>query len=179
MTISVRKAILQDAGAIAHVQVDTWRSTYRGIMTDEFLSSMSFEQRQRNWEAGFLNPESVTAVFVAEDDQNHVVGFAACGPVRDNQKAFSGELYAIYVIQSLQGRGVGRRLTLSVAQDLRNRGFDSMLVWVLAENPFRRFYEGLGGEKVLTRDIVLGGKTLKELGYGWKSLDSLIARLMI
>lgn len=172
----VRKAALQDAAAIAQIQVDTWRSTYRGIMTDEFLSNMSYERGQRNWEAAF-GPKSLTVVYVAEANQNHIVGFAACGPVRDNEPAFDGELYAIYVIQGLQGRGIGARLSLAVAAELRGRGFDSMLVWVLAENPFRRFYESLGGEKVRTRDIDIGGKTLKELGYGWKSLDSLIAGL--
>lgn len=102
------------------------------------------------------------------------MGFASCGPARD-EKEFGGELYAIYVDQRSQGKGIGRSLVRLVVQDLRTRGFDSMLVWVLAENPFRKFYEALGGKHVRTRDIEIGGKTLKELGYGWKRLDSAIS----
>jgi len=97
--------------------------------------------------------------------------------VRDREGMFNGELYAIYVIQSMQGRGAGRKLALAAARDLKGRGSNSMLVWVLADNPYKRFYERMGGEQVLTRDVDVGGKSLKELGYGWKSLDSLIARL--
>lgn len=176
MVVSVRKGVLQDAAAIAQIQVDTWRSTYRGIVDEQFLSNMSQEQGERNWEAAFTDPKKTTTVFVAESDPNHVVGFVACGPVRDN-KDFSGELFAIYVSQNMQGRGIGRRLVLSAAKDLTARSFDSMLVWVLAENPFKRFYESIAGEQFLTRDVVIAGKTLKELGYGWKNLISLISRL--
>jgi GNAT superfamily N-acetyltransferase len=174
MAVRVRKAVLQDAVGIAHVHVDTWRSTYGGIVPDERLANMSYERSQRMWEEILSNPKET--LFVAEDDPGHVVGFASCGPARDNED-FSGELYAIYVTQSMQGKGVGRALSLSVAQDLTANGCDSMLVWVLAQNPFRRFYESLGAEQVSAKDIVIGGKTLKELGYGWKNLDLLIARL--
>ncbi len=50
-----------------------------------------------------------------------------------------------------------------------------MIAWVLADNPSRRFYEKLGGDRVQTRDIIVGGKQFKEYGYGWKNLDSLVS----
>jgi ribosomal protein S18 acetylase RimI-like enzyme len=169
-----RRAVVADAAGIALVHVDTWRSTYRGIVPDEHLLNLSYERSQRMWEKILSDPRGT--MIVAEDVPGHVVGFANCGPARDNRD-FDGELYAIYVLQSMQGRGVGKTLVLSAAEDLRARGFVSMLVWVLDQNPFKRFYERLGGEQVGSKDIVVGGKTLKELGYGWRSLDSLIARL--
>lgn len=174
MAVRVRRAVAQDAPAIAHVQVDTWRSTYGGIIPAELLANLSYERSQGMWEKILSDPKGT--MFVAEDDSGHVVGFADCGPARDN-KDFSGELYAIYVTQDMQGKGIGRMLSLSVVQDLRAHGYYSMLVWVLAQNPFKRFYESLGGEQASTKDIVIGGKTLKELGYGWKNLDLLIAKL--
>jgi ribosomal protein S18 acetylase RimI-like enzyme len=174
MVPRARRAVVADAAGIALVHVDTWRSTYRGIVPDERLSNLSYERSQRMWEKILSDPKGT--MIVAEDVPGHVAGFANCGPARDNSN-FDGELYAIYVLQSVQGRGVGKMLVLSAARELRARGFDSMLVWVLAQNPFKRFYERLGGEQVGSKDIVIGGKTLKELGYGWRSLDSLIARL--
>jgi len=112
-------------------------------------------------------------MFVAEV-KGRIVGFADCGPIRDSEEDYTGELYAIYVNEAMQGKGVGRMLSHDVAKNLKSRGFDSMLVWVLAENPFRRFYESLGGQQVRTRDITIGGKTLTEWGYGWKTLAPLI-----
>lgn len=38
------------------------------------------------------------------------------------------------------------------------------------------FYEALGGEFIRTREVEIGGKMLKELGYGWKSFESAIVR---
>ena len=167
---------MQDATAIAHVHIDTWRTTYRGIVTDEYLSNMSYDRGKRVWETTLQDPKT-QSVFVAEDEQNRIVGFATCGAAREERRTFDGELYAIYVLQTMQGKGIGRRLVLSATHDLKDRGSHSMLVWVLAENPFKRFYEELGGEQFTTKDAVVGGKTLKELGFGWKNLDSLIGDL--
>ena len=173
MAIRVRKAVLQDADGIAHVQIDTWRSTYAGIVPHEHLANLSFERGRRNWERILLDMKGT--ILVAEDHPSHVLGFVNCGPARDS-KEFVGEIYAIYVVQNMQGKGVGQVLFLSAADDLVARGFDSMLVWVLAENPYRRFYEKLGGKPTLSKETVVGGKVLKEIGYGWKDLYSLVGK---
>jgi GNAT superfamily N-acetyltransferase len=173
MVVKVRRASISDAPAIARVHADTWRTTYKGLMTDEFLPNLSYDRRQRMWEESLNDPKRTTTVLVADDEEGRVIGFAACGAARD-EKEYDGELFAIYVTQDWQGRGVGRELLRSAAQDLKARGFGSMLVWVLADNPFRRFYESLGGERVRTRNAEIGGQGLRELGYGWRSLDSLI-----
>jgi ribosomal protein S18 acetylase RimI-like enzyme len=173
MTVAVHRAIDLDAAAIAHIHVDTWRTAYRGIMTEEFLSSLSYTRRQHMWEDILKDSQNTTRVFIAEEN-GHPLGFAACGPARE-EKEFNGELYAIYVTQISQRRGIGRMLARSVVRDLVTRGFDSMLVWVLADNPSRGFYEALGGELVRTREVEVGGQKLEELGYGWKRLDSLVS----
>ena len=37
----LRRANINDAAAIAKVHVDTWKSTYKGIVPDDYLSSLS------------------------------------------------------------------------------------------------------------------------------------------
>jgi len=135
MAIRIRRANTNDAQGIAKVHIDTWRTTYHGILPDEFLSSLSYDRTT------YLNPNSRDAVSVAEDESRNIVGFAICGPDRDNDPIYKGELYGIYVLQKMQRRGIGRQLMLAAVQDLKSRGFSSMLVWVLADNPSRRFYE--------------------------------------
>jgi len=174
MAIRIRTANTNDAQGIAKVHIDTWRTTYHGILPDEFLSSLSYDRARRKWETTYLNPNSQDAVSVAEDESRNIVGFAICGPDRDNDPVYKGELYGIYVLQKMQRRGIGRQLMLAAVQDLKSRGFSSMLVWVLADNPSRPFYESLGGEHVQTRDTTMGGKPLKEFGYGWRDLDSIL-----
>jgi ribosomal protein S18 acetylase RimI-like enzyme len=66
----------------------------------------------------------------------------------------------------VQGRGIGRLLFEEVVRRLRAEGFDSMMLWVLAGNPARRFYERMGGKPVRTQTITIG-RELTEIGYGW------------
>lgn len=173
----VRRAEPSDARGIAHVHVETWRTTYRGIVPDDYLSVLSLEHSQQNWKAVLTDNKNKNTLFVAEDDLGNIVGFAACGPDRDNDPIYTGELYAVYVLQHSQRVRVGSQLTLTVVEELRRRGLGSMLVWVLADNPWSAFYEVIGGEHVQTREITIGGKKLTEFGYGWTDLNSLTSIL--
>jgi ribosomal protein S18 acetylase RimI-like enzyme len=175
--VNIRRAQLRDAAAIAHVHVDTWRSAYRGVVPDKHLDGMSYERSQRNWEERISDPDKRNTLFVAEDDGGSVVGFAVCGAAREDAQDYESELYAIYVNQNMQRKGLGKRLVLSVAQDLKARGFDSMLIWVLAGNQYKQFYESIGGTRVRMREATVSGETFPELGYGWRGMDALIARL--
>ncbi len=105
-------------------------------------------------------------------------GSGAGGPNRGTEADYNGQLYLIYVLREAQRWGLGRRLTASVVADLLARGFSSMIVWVLSDNPARRFYEGLGGIVVGVKDVAVDGATvLNETAYGWPSLRSLQERL--
>ena len=171
--VTVRAARTDDAPGIARVHVNSWRTTYRGIVPNDYLASLSYERGQQIWERTLSDPKSKELVYVAEDTSGQIVGFASGGPERENDPVYKGELYAIYILDRYQQQGIGRRLTLAVVDGLAQGGLRSMLVWVLAENPSRRFYEVLGGQPVCTRSIAIGGVTLDEIAYGWTDITVL------
>lgn len=171
MPFRIKKADAKDAAGIARVHIDTWRTSYRGIVPDNHLSNLSYNTSRRQWERALLDRKSQPAVYIAEDDAGDVVGFVSCGPDRDNDPTYVGEIFALYVLQKMQRMGIGGQLMTAAVRDLKSRGLNSMIVWVLAANPSRRFYERLGGDHVQTRNITIGGKQLEEYGYGWKNLD--------
>jgi ribosomal protein S18 acetylase RimI-like enzyme len=162
---TIRPATLPDAPAIAHVQVQTWRTAYRGIVADDFLDAYSVDDRTSRWTEIIQQPEQ--ASFVAEVEGYGVVGFANGGPERDGREDFRGELCGLYVLPDRHGQGIGRRLVATFACWLSDSGFDSMLVWVLADNPSRRFYERLGGQFVAEKQTQIGQQSLGEVAYGW------------
>lgn len=41
----VREATNIDVPAIAKVQVDSWRTTYKGILSEDVLKNLSYEKR--------------------------------------------------------------------------------------------------------------------------------------
>jgi GNAT superfamily N-acetyltransferase len=169
MVSLVRAAEIDDAHAIAKVHVATWRSAYRDLLPADFLASLNQGQYEERWKRTLSDTSA--RVYVA-DSAEGVVGFASGGPERAGEEGFSGELYAIYVLQEAQGGGHGRRLVQAVVGGLRELGLEDMIVWVLRDNTSaRKFYERLGGRYVRVQPITIGSALLYEVSYGWRSLD--------
>jgi ribosomal protein S18 acetylase RimI-like enzyme len=167
----VRPATLDDAEAIARVNVATWRSAYRGLLPDDFLASLNEAHYTERWTR--VIGQGTSRVFVVEE-QDRIVGFASGGRERAGEHGFTGELYAIYVLDSAERRGHGRELVRAVAGALREMHLFDMIVWVLRDNaPARRFYERLGGVYVREQPITIGTATLEEVSYGWRSLEEI------
>ena len=165
----IRPATLEDATAIARVHVASWQSTYRGMLPDEFLASLSEAGYAERWKR--VIGDGSSKVYVAEDG-DEVVGFASGGRERAGETGYTGELYAIYVIDAAQRRGFGRELVRATVAGLRELGLDDMIIWVLRDNqPARSFYERLGGEYIRGQPITIGSVTLEEVSYGWRRLD--------
>jgi ribosomal protein S18 acetylase RimI-like enzyme len=78
------------------------------------------------------------------------------------------------LLEEVQGRGIGRRLLGAVAEDLVRKDHTSMVVWVLERNPAVRFYEKTGGERLMSKQIEIGGISLTDLALGWPDLRGLI-----
>ena len=164
----VRRAEAGDADAIANVHVASWRTTYGGLLPDDFLASLSRAHYSQRWQRTLDDPTH--RVYVAENAEG-VIGFASGGRERAGETGYSGELYAIYVLRDAQGHGHGRRLVQAVVGGLRELELPDMIVWVLRENaPARRFYERLGGIYVREQPITIGSTRLEEVSYGWRSL---------
>jgi ribosomal protein S18 acetylase RimI-like enzyme len=168
---AVRPARIEDAKAIARIEVETWRATYAGMLPDRVLLGMSERRQAASW-ASFLRhrPEDV---LVAEGEDGAVAGFGNCGAQRDRAIDFSGEVYTLYVLPDAQGRGLGRQLLFALFRRLVDSGHGSALIWVVKANPARFFYERLGGRQVMHRAIPVGGQPVDAVAYGWRDLSAL------
>jgi len=167
--VRVRRAVVDDAEAIERVRTDTWRDTYRRLVPDSLLAGLGYDATRRRALMSALPAHQF--VLVAED-RGAVVGFCIGGRSRSPEERFRGEVYAIYVLPEHHGRGIGRALLEAAARDLAERGFGSMIVWVLRENaPSRRFYERMGGLHIRDEDRELYGVRMTESGYGWEDIS--------
>lgn len=172
MTI-IRPAAVQDSEGIAYVHVTAWQDTYRGLLPDSVLETLSVERRSRQWRETLRDPENpYHSISVAENDRQ-LVGFVNYGREREGDQEYEGELFAIYVLKNFRGQGLGHRLVQSAANGLLALNFVSMLVWVLADNPYQRFYERLGGMYLRQKSMQVGDALLMEKAYGWKDIRPL------
>jgi GNAT superfamily N-acetyltransferase len=172
--VPIRTATVHDAAAIAKVHVESWRTTYQGIVPDDFLAHLSSAQREQFWRQVLTESGGRTIVYVAEDAQGTIVGFASGGPERSGDPVYTGELYAIYLLAQHQGKGMGRHLVISLVHRLLQEGMRGLLLWVLAANPARKFYERLGGQLVYEKIVTIGGVALLEVAYGWRDVHALV-----
>ncbi len=167
--MTIRPATVDDAAAIAHVHVEAWRTAYREILPADFLARLSKDDRRDQWVTTLGNQSSPGFTFVAES-AGQIVGFASGGPERKSDPDYTGELYAIYVLDKFQRQGAGTLLLRAVVARLVEIGIESMKVWVLTDNPAQAFYERLGGVVVGQTTIKIAGIDLGEVAYGWKHL---------
>ena len=162
-----------DAPAIGRIHVESWRETYRGLLSDNLLGSVSAVIRAAMWR-GALEHERPILLFVAQGPGGDLVGFAGGGSSRATSLPHDAEVYAIYVLRTAQRRGCGRRLMTALANAFHAREFKSLCLWVLEENASARgFYERLGGIVVGEKTEADGGHEFREVAYGWDNLESL------
>ena len=171
---AVRAARLADAAAIARVHVAAWLETYPGLLPAELIASYTFELRERQWRARLgdatfarEDDESVPPVAYVALDGEEIVGFAVGGPNRGEPRTFPGELFALYLLQRVQGRGVGHALFVRLRDTLRTRGLTPFVLWVVESNPACAFYEREGGRHFTTQPAEVHDVHFIERGYAF------------
>lgn len=176
MVVNIRPATPADARGIARVHVESWRTTYRSALPDDFLRNLSVDEREQIWGRSLVDPRPASFIAIAEDENGMIVGFSSCGKERSDDGVYDGEIYALYLLLEHQRMGIGRMLVDASVEWMISQGMKSMLIWVLRENPSRNFYEALGGLPVGEKTITIGGVDLIDVAYGWKELKGVGSR---
>jgi ribosomal protein S18 acetylase RimI-like enzyme len=140
MEIVVREAVVDDAAAVAAVNLASWEAAYRGIVPDRILDDADLVGRTARWRELIAAGEPI---LVAEAAAGELVGY--CSPIlpaRDaDADALTGEVAAIYVAPGAFRGGVGSAMLEAALDLMRERGLRSALLWVLVENlRARTFY---------------------------------------
>lgn len=176
----IRAATIEDCTAIGRLHVAGWHETYRGLMPDSVLDSLSAHNRAEQWRQGLSRGAKGPIVFVAETPDRSLAGFGAAGPARDATRGWQAEIYSLYVLRAHHQRGIGRALMRALASALQARDRSSVGLWVLTANaPARAFYERLGGRVEEQRIDESEGWRCDETAYHWDSLwDSLSRGLL-
>ncbi|KOP80620.1 GNAT family acetyltransferase [Lysinibacillus sp. FJAT-14745] len=173
--MKIRQANIKDAQGIGKVHVDSWRTTYKGILPDDFLNNLSYEQRTELWKRNIS--DATNYVLVAENEQGEIIGFATGGTRKTNSAPNATDLTSIYLLEEYQGTGIGKHLLKEIFTYFKQQGYEKVFVEVLAENKTRYFYEYFGAHYVNKIEIKIGGKVLEELIYVWNDIDKVIEKI--
>ena len=110
--VKIRKGQISDSKEIAKVNVDCWRTTYKGIILNDILKSHNYEKCEKGWINYFKSRNDKSIMFVAVNNKNEIVGFCTGGQNREANLSenFDGELVAIYIEQKYQNIGIGKKI---------------------------------------------------------------------
>lgn len=145
--MTIRAATRDDIEAIASLHAESWRRTYRGMMSDEFLDGDVGQDRLAVWNERLTSPPPNQYVIVSEHAGEVQAFLCAFG---DDDARWGTLVDNLHVRHNVQARGLGRRLMREAAgwviETYPGRG---MYLWVAQKNyRAQRVYERLGGVNV-------------------------------
>jgi GNAT superfamily N-acetyltransferase len=166
-SFAIRPALADDARTIAEMHYAGWQVAYAHIVSDETMDAKLPERRIPFWEERIADPGNL--VLIAIDDAHKAQGFVHAGGVLQHDVRVGGltgfdcEIYSLHCRLAVQGRGLGRLLMAETAYAFRERGRTALVLWAYRDNPYRRFYERVGGQ------IVAEGfdEDIPDIAYGW------------
>ena len=150
----VRIATTSDGPKLAHVQLETWRVVYAGLISDAVLGTHNVREREEFWRERL--GRAIGSVFVAE--QESIVGFCDFIPSEDEgaDSRAVGEIAAIYVWPGHWRQGTGRALCSRALAEARRHGYRTVTLWAFEAVPAAlEFYKAMefkldGARKTLT-----------------------------
>lgn len=139
-----RQAGAADAAAVSELHVQSWRATYRPVMTAAYLDGPIEAERLAVWRERLDVPDPLRTVWLLERE-GRLCGFACLELDADPQ--WGVLLDNLHAAPHLHGQGLGRALMRQSAQWVcSRRPLAGMFLWVYAGNPkARAFYEHVGG----------------------------------
>ena len=170
----IREAHIGDAEGIAFVHTMAWKTAYKGILDQTFLENVRFEERLTFRQKIFGENKGIHYVALWKAQ---VIGFCDAHVLRfhENQhlsadqrqkRTERGEIYALYLLEDHQHKGIGKALFQRTRLQLKEEGLIPFLAWVFKDNHgARRFYESQGGIRVDEVSARIGDQDYQEVGY--------------
>ncbi|NBO64709.1 MAG: GNAT family N-acetyltransferase [Acidobacteria bacterium] len=172
--ITLRAIESGDAELIATMHTTSWRTAYRGILSDNYLDGGIDEERRGEWQRRLSAPHEESLGFIALLD-GEPVGFVY--GFQNEHDCWGALIDNLHVLPGWKGRGIGRQLMARFAEELLARGdTNGVFLWVYEQNTAaRRFYEIVGGTRSEETDYPLpGGGEARIYRITWSSPQALI-----
>ena len=172
--MKIEKASIIDAEIIADINIKVWKTTYCNILSNDTLTKRE-NQRQLIIET-IQNLIKTNTYLIAKVD-DVPIDFILYGDLREISNLESkktGEVYAIYILENYQRKGIGKKLIDYAIKDLISKDYKNLLIWGLKDNPCTKFYEKIGGIKMHTRKISIFDDKLLENSYYFDDIKTIL-----
>lgn len=156
MKIRYEHATENDAYGIAYVSAHSWKETYTGLLSNEYLDNRIFDITNKIEKTKeFL--KSFNGEYIVAKDNDKVIGILAFGPTKEEKYKEYGHLEAIYVLKGYQGIGIGKELFKNAVEGLKKMGYSKMYLECMVGNKTLNFYKKYNGVVESQIDFPING----------------------
>lgn len=137
------------ANLIAPLHAASWKSAYRGILSDHYLDHVVDKERLTHWHQHVRDlAASDGEIFLARVD-DVPVGFLCIEHSLAEANIDAAYVNNLHVLPHIKGQGIGTALLAAGAQWAKARGFSQMTLFVFEDNlAARAFYKANGWHAV-------------------------------
>lgn len=161
----IRFALEKDLDSIARLYVHNHKTTYRDLLSEEYLNSLTVESAKSRWQK-YLDENN--KIWVAYES-DIFLGFTA--GKEDEEIKDTWYLDSLHVSENARGRGIGTELIRTMGRYAYENGYKSMSICVVKGNesakslylrlgavPYKSFEDSFGSvrtnsEKLIWNDI--------------------------
>jgi ribosomal protein S18 acetylase RimI-like enzyme len=164
-------ASTQDIERIAQLHAQSWKTAYRGILSDEYLDHRVEADRLTVWHERLTNPAPNQYTLVAEEG-GELRGFVCAFGNKDER--WGTYIDNLHVRPDLKGRGLGRQLMQQVAHwSAKTFAQPKIHLLVLEDNhPAKAFYDRVGGQCQETfTELGHDGLDIRVCRYVWERFE--------
>ena len=172
----IREARIEDVITIANLHTESWRNTYRTVLTKDYLKDIVPNERKNIWENRLKFPKDNQYILVAESNED-IVGFA-CVFIDENTE-WGSYLENLHINKDFQSKGIGKSLLLKIAQLCNKKASSkSMCLLVNQDNVnAQNFYLHVGANNVqVSIWHAPDGSEVPTYWFLWDNLDALLKK---
>ncbi|SFR48218.1 GNAT family N-acetyltransferase [Litoreibacter janthinus] len=163
--VRIRRLDDADLGAVAEVQLHSWRGTYADVLPRDYLGAPMERDIAQRWSAGLTECD---LLFGAFDTSGKILGFAA---TRLGEEPYLDNLH---MLEAARGGGASYLLMAHLADALAALGGHTLWLTVVDTNlRARAFYRRLGGVEGTAGSDQMFGQTVTSLPVRWEDLAEL------
>ena len=164
--------IMNQANAMeyARINIKSWVESQVNIVDEDYLDSINTISEAENMKAaltGSLMDGSLRYLLKVNDEY---VGIFRVRETKYEGFEDYGELGALYLLNRVKNNGYGRIMFDRAKRELKQMGYDKMIVGCLEGNPSNNFYIHMGGVFLKKNPIRIGGQDLNENIYVFEEI---------
>lgn len=142
-TINIRKVKMGDTNTLALIQTESWKNAFKEILSKEDLEKYTDINSVINLYNKLLKENIGNGFILSINGTPHCMAY--WDKSRDEEMKGYAEIICIHSLCNNWGKGYGTEMMNYILKDIKNSGFNKVMLWVFKENHrARKFYEKHG-----------------------------------